>query len=177
MGGEQLTCGERRARDADGDPGGQARPAVEVIGLEAGLAADDSGLEAAASDYVQSGDGGHRVCRWRASSVQGGWRRRSSVQASRILLVAPAGGNGRGGSLWLGLSRWDWVGPDLALDLALWPRGQFQGPWVDPFRENPMASLVNGYPRADPKYRCNIIILSLLIYKHLLANIKSLKLS
>jgi hypothetical protein len=103
MGGEQLTCGERRARDADGDPGGQARPAVEVIGLEAGLAADDSGLEAAASDYVQSGDGGHRVCRRRASSVQGGWRRRSSVQASRILLVAPAGGNGRGGSLWLGL--------------------------------------------------------------------------
>jgi hypothetical protein len=64
MGGEQLTCGERRARDADGDPGGQARPAVEVIGLEAELAADDSGLEAAASDYVQSGDGGHRVWRF-----------------------------------------------------------------------------------------------------------------
>ena len=39
-------------------------------------------------------------------------------------------------------SRWEWASPDLALNLALWPQGQFMR------------------PRADPMYNLHLVLLA-----------------
>jgi hypothetical protein len=43
-------------------------------------------------------------------------------------------------------SRWDRVG----LDLAPWPQGQKEGPWVGPFQQKVLASLTLWVIKADP---------------------------
>ena len=47
-------------------------------------------------------------------------------------------------------SRWEWAGPDLALNLALWPQGQFVRPWTDPIYHLHVSSLVQWAWWVDP---------------------------
>jgi hypothetical protein len=58
-------------------------------------------------------------------------------------------------------SRWEWAGPDLALDLAPWPQGQFARPQADPNFPRPLASLAQWVPWGRPK---NIITLFVIIH-------------
>jgi hypothetical protein len=43
-------------------------------------------------------------------------------------------------------SRWEWAGPDLALDLAPWSQGQFQGHGPTHFKKELWPRWPNGYP-------------------------------
>jgi hypothetical protein len=59
-------------------------------------------------------------------------------------------------------SRCEWAGPDLALDLALWPQGQFARPRAAPKFPMPLALLAQWVPWGRPKN-----IFSLFVIVHL----------